>query len=97
MPDILLPGDNVAWVDDYTPVRVIASQWGCDDPNDGPVWFVALLLNPNSPYYEVVEFTWDETAENTQDLGAWKQTTSHGTRMNINDAVRLYAEMGGDN
>lgn len=88
---ILLPGDDAHWTDDYTSVKVIASQWGNDDPNDGPVWFVALLLHPSSPYYEVAEFTWNATA------GVWEQTADHGFALNINDAVRLYADNGGDN
>jgi hypothetical protein len=88
-PNILLPGDDTGWSTADTTVKVIASQWGNDSPEDGPVWFVAMLLRPNPPYYEVAEFTLY--------LGTWELTTSHGTRMNINDAVRLYAEMGGDN
>ena len=58
IPNILLPGDDAGWTDDYTSIKVIASQWGNDHDEDKPLWFVALLLHPTAPYYEVVDFTW---------------------------------------
>lgn len=95
LPTIMLPGDEAHLTDDYTAVIVIASQWGNDDPDDGPVWFVALLLHPNAPYYEVVEYTWRPAERDAP--GHWVESFSHGHAANINDAVRLYAENGGDN
>ena len=38
-------------------VVVIASQWGNDDADRGPIWFVTLLMHYEAPFYEVVEYT----------------------------------------
>ena len=87
-----LPGDVWDRTDDYSPVLVIASQWGNDSPEDGPIWYVLLMLNPTPPHYEVVEVVIEPKGRGYYEA----LERSHGTRMNINEAVALYAEMGGD-
>ena len=37
IPSILLPGDTVPYDSDRT-ATVIASQWGCDSPEDAGDW-----------------------------------------------------------
>lgn len=75
IPPLPMPGETHGGV-------VIASQWGNDDPGDGTVWCTAILLAPQPPYYEVVEFVLRD--------GGWEPAASHGTARNIREAVELY-------
>lgn len=67
---------------------VVASVWGNDDPSDGPVFAIVLLLHDKSPFYSV--------AQVVPSSGTWVVYVEHGRVQNINEAVALYADSGGD-
>lgn len=79
-PKLPLPGEP------YDGGTVIASVWGCDDPDDGQVWALLLLLLPEPDYYRVVEI------EPFED--GWKVTVRRRFP-NIVPAVAQYVADGG--
>lgn len=85
LPKLPLPNDS------FEHAIVIASVWQKDDWDDEtPPFALLLLLRVDSPYYVVVEITANRD-------GTWRPAKVLGEEIyNINDAVRAYADNGGD-
>lgn len=68
---------------------VIASVWGNDLPEYGPVFGTVILLNPQAPFYTVCQVE-DRNGE-------WNLIEGEPRdHMNINFAVEDFANSGGD-
>jgi hypothetical protein len=89
-----LPMPNDKWLTHATPDGgttesiVVASVWGNDTEDDGPVFGVLMILLPISPFYAIVQCEWNGDG--------WWENAVVGSVFNINEATALYADNGGD-
>lgn len=77
--DLPMPGDPVE------ACTVIASRWGNDTPEDGPVFGEAILLGVIAPFYAVAQIMQDDERN-------WYVHTTESVHFHITEAADAYGE-----